>query len=363
MTNSRDHHRPSRRGVLTSSVAAFIGGAAVRVLGTEDLPVPSEPRVMTVRGPVSPADLGRTLAHEHVVVDFIGAARVSPERYDSDAAFETALPHVRAVKERGVGTLVECTPAFIGRNPSLLLRLSKEADLHFVTNAGWYAAVHHRYLPPDAQTESADRIARRWLDEWKEGIEGTGVRPGFLKLGTGNGPLPAVDAKLLRAAAAVHHEAGLSIFVHTGDGKAALDEIRILGEERVRPEALVWVHAQNDPGPIQIEAAKRGAWISLDGYSLAVQNRERYPNMLAAHREAGTLGRVLISHDDGWAVDGDGARGNGLKLFGNGNREPYQSVFTHLLPELKRRGFGEAQVDQMLRVNPSEALTIRRRVG
>lgn len=318
---------------------------------------------MTVRGPVAHGDLGRTLAHEHVVVDFIGAAKVSPERYDHDAAFDTALPHVRALKERGVGTIVECTPAYIGRNVALLRRLSKEADLHVVTNTGWYAAVNHRYLPPEAHTETADQIARRWLTEWQDGIEGTGIRPGFLKLGTGNGPLPEVDARLLRAAAAMHHDTGLSIFVHTGDGKAALDEIRILAEERVRPEAMVWVHAQNDPGPIQIEAAKRGAWVSLDGYSLAVQNRERYPNMLAAHRDAGTLGRVLISHDDGWAVDGDAPRGNGLKLFGNGNPNPYQSVFTHLLPELNRRRFTEEQVDQLLRLNPREALTIRRRVG
>jgi predicted metal-dependent phosphotriesterase family hydrolase len=85
--------------------------------------------------------------------------------------------------------------------------------------------------------------------------------------------------------------------------------------------------------------------------------------MLEAHRAAGTLGRVLISHDDGWAVDGEAPRGNGLKLFGNGNPEPYRSVFTHLLPELNRRGFREGEVDQLLRVNPREALAVRTRAG
>jgi phosphotriesterase-related protein len=316
---------------------------------------------MTVRGPVDAASLGRTLAHEHVVVDFIGAVDVSPERYDHDEAFQIALPHLRELKARGVGTIVECTPAHIGRNAALLLRLSEAADIHIVTNTGWYAAVNHRYLPPAAQTESAEQIARRWLAEWKNGIDETAVKPGFLKLGTGSGALPDVDARLLRAAAMVHHETGLSIAVHTGDGKAALDELRILHEQRISPEALIWVHAQNDPGPVQIEAAKRGAWISLDGYSRSVQNLARYPRTLEAHRDAGTLPRVLISHDDGWAVNGTAPRGNGLKLFGNGNPHPYRSIFTHLLPQLEQRGFTPAQLAQLLTINPREALAIRKR--
>ncbi|HAB18386.1 MAG TPA: aryldialkylphosphatase, partial [Verrucomicrobiales bacterium] len=124
-----------------------------------------------------------------------------------------------------------------------------------------------------------------------------------------------------------------------------------------------WVHAQNDPGPLQLEAARRGTWISLDGYSLSPPNVLRYPNFMTAHREAGTLNRVLLSHDDGWAVDGDAPSGNRLALFGNGNTAPYQSVFTQLLPDLRQRGFTEAELDQLLIKNPREALTIRRRLS
>jgi phosphotriesterase-related protein len=160
----------------------------------------------------------------------------------------------------------------------------------------------------------------------------------------------------------VHRGSGLTIAIHTGDGVAALDEIRLLGEAGVRPDALIWVHAQNDPGPLQIEAARQGTWISLDGYSLAAANVLRYPNFVEAHRTAGTLNRVLLSHDDGWAVDGDAPAGNPLKLFGNGNKEPYESLFTQLLPDLRQRGFSEAELDQIQIRNPREALTIRRRV-
>jgi predicted metal-dependent phosphotriesterase family hydrolase len=138
-----------------------------------------------------------------------------------------------------------------------------------------------------------------------------------------------------------------------------LDELRILGEEQIAPEAFVWIHAQNDAGPIQIEVAKRGGWVSLDGYSLATRNPERYRNMLVALKEAGVLHRVLISHDDGWAVEGDQARSTGLKLFGNGNPEPFTSIFTRLLPDLKEAGFSEEEINQLTRRNPAAAFGVR----
>jgi phosphotriesterase-related protein len=321
---------------------------------------------MTVTGPILAAELRQTLMHEHVVVDFAGASRSTPERYDLELAFQTALPHFQSLRARGVQALVECTPRYIGRNPALLRRLAEASGVRLVTNTGWYAAVNHKYLPPEAHTESAEQIAGRWLAEWHEGVASVGagppIRPGFLKLGTGGGPLPPVDAKLVRAAARAHRETGLTIFIHTGDGAAALDELRLLGEEGVAPEALVWVHAQNDPGPIQLAAAKQGAWVSLDGYSLSVRNPERYANFLAAHRDAGTLHRVLLSHDDGWAVDGDAPSGNRLTLFGNGNKAPYESLFTRLLPDLRANGFTDADFNQLLVTNPREVLTIRRRL-
>lgn len=334
------------------TTAGLMGGCAAAPPAASD-------RIMTVTGPIAASDFGRTLVHEHVVVDFIGADRVQPQRYDSDQAWKTALPPFQRLRSEGVKSLVECTPRYIGRNPALLRRLSESSGVQIVTNTGWYAAVNHKFLPPEARTETADQIAARWLREWSEGIEGTGIRPGFLKLGTGNGPLPEIDAKLVRAAARVHRKTGLTIAIHTGDGAAALDELRLLREEGVRSDALIWVHAQNDPGPIQIEAARLGAWISLDGYSLSGPNVLRYPRFLAAHREAGTLHRVLVSHDDGWAVEGDAPTGNRLALFANGNNVPFQSIFTRLLPDLRAQGFTDAELEPLLVSNPQAALTLR----
>src|SRR5436190_659124 len=95
-----------------------------------------ERRVPTVLGPTTPGRLGLTLMHEHVMVDFIGADQVSRSRYSSDEVFRVALPKLVDLRKAGCRTLVECTPAYLGRDAELLARLSAASRLHILTNTG-----------------------------------------------------------------------------------------------------------------------------------------------------------------------------------------------------------------------------------
>ena len=50
---------------------------------------------------------------------------------------------------------------------------------------------------------------------------------------------------LIRAAALTHLETGLVIMSHTGTDKPAFDQIHILKELGVSPEAFIWTHAHS----------------------------------------------------------------------------------------------------------------------
>lgn len=304
--------------------------------------------VMTVRGPVAAAHLGMTLVHEHVLVDFVGADTVSPDRYVRDDAFRRALPFLREVRELGVRTLVECTPAYIGRDPQLLLRLSQATDLHIVTNTGYYGAANDKFVPAHAYRETAEQLAERWTREAEHGIEGTDVRPGFMKIGVDSGPLSAIDRKLVEAAAITCKATGLPIAAHTGDGVAAHAEMDVLDSAGVPLDAFIWVHAQSETDTASIvRGAKRGAWISLDGVSES--SAERHVALVVALADAGLLARVLLSHDAGWYRVGEPD---------GGEYRPHTAAFTHVLPALRTR-LGESAVTQILVGNPSRALARR----
>ena len=109
-----------------------------------------EGKILTVSGEISPEEIGLTLIHEHILVDFIGADSTGYHRWDKDSVVQKVLPFLEEIKERGVKTLVECTPSYLGKDPVLLQKLTEATGIQFITNTGYYGAVEGKYLPSHA---------------------------------------------------------------------------------------------------------------------------------------------------------------------------------------------------------------------
>lgn len=305
-------------------------------------------QVMTVTGTVAADELGTMLPHEHVLVDFIGADGVSPDRYDPDEVFRVMLPHLKQARDAGCQALAECTPQYLGRDPKLLKRLTDASGIALLTNTGYYGARHGKFLPPHATRESAEELADRWTREWEEGINGTGIRPGFIKIGVDAGPLTDVNRKLVKAAARCHLRTGLTIAGHTGDGVAALQQVEILKRADVSPSSWIWVHAQNERNPeIHRRVARAGAWVEFDG--IQPDSTDRHVQWVKTMRQSGLLDRVLLSHDAGWFSVGQ-PRG--------GQVRGYDVLFTRFLPALRKAGFRDDEITQLTRTNPASAFSI-----
>ena len=338
----------NRRAFLRAS-----GAGCLALLGAKPVSARPQPPVggtiMTVAGPIRPAEFGSALSHEHVLVDFIGADSVSRERYDPVEAFDVALPYLRRARDLGCRGFVECTPAYLGRDPRLLARLAGAAGLHILTNTGYYGAASDKYVPRHAHEESADQLADRWTREWVDGIEGTGVRPGFIKTGVDAGPLSEIDRKLVRAAARTHARTGLTIASHTGNTKAALEQFEILAQEHIRPDAFIWVHAQSDwELESRVRAARTGAWIEIDNIDDATVRQ--CADRVTALKQRGVLNRLLVSHDAGWYRPGE-PKGGAFRGF--------DTAYTTFVPALRQAGWTSDEVRQLLVSNPAAAFTVR----
>jgi phosphotriesterase-related protein len=147
----------------------------------------------------------------------------------------------------------------------------------------------------------------------------------------------------------VHLATGLTIGAHTGQAVAAYEELAELEGAGVHPSAWIWIHAQNEPDPSKyLDAAARGAWISLDGVS--TESVGLHVDRVVALRDAGFLQRVLVSQDAGWYSVGEPD---------GGKFRPYDAVFTGFVPALKAKGFSEAEVAQIFVKNPATAFAVR----
>ena len=309
--------------------------------------------VMTVTGPIAANQLGLTLMHEHILVDFIGADKISRDRYKADDVFQIALPHLQRIHELGCRTFVDCTPNWLGRDAPLLQRLSRDSGLQIITNTGYYGARKHQFLPAHVNHESPEQIAERWIAEFRQGIEGTKIKPGFMKIGVDAGPLSDLNVKIVKAAAITHLRTGLTIGAHTGDGVAAMQELDLIEKNGVYPGAFIWIHAQGEKNSqICIDAARRGCWVEFDGINTG--SIERHVKLVQTMRDAGLLAHVLLSQDSGWYNVGEA---------GGGNYRGYDVLFTEFVPALRVAGFGQPDIDQLLIANPQRALAIQVRKG
>jgi phosphotriesterase-related protein len=301
--------------------------------------------IMTVRGPVPAAEWGPVLPHEHVMCDFVGAAETGRHRYRPDEVCAVMRPYLRAARERGITGFVDCTPAYIGRDPVLLRRLAEDVDLHVVTNTGFYK---EPYLPPSAFTESADPLADGWVREYEEGIEGTGIRPGFIKIAVNPGPLIEVQQKIVRAAARAHRRTGLSIASHTAHGEAAMEELDLITAEGIDPTRFIVVHTDAEPDrAFHLAICDRGAWVEYDG--IGGRPVEEHVELITWFLRERGPDRLLLSHDAGWYWVGEP---NG------GTQRDFNTLTDVLLPALRARGISDDTLHQLLVRNPARAFAI-----
>ncbi|MEI6143261.1 MAG: phosphotriesterase [Mariniphaga sp.] len=308
-------------------------------------------KIVTVTGEIPVSKMGITLPNEHVLVDQASIDSVGMNKYEMDSVIATVLPYFEELKPFKVATFVDSTPEFMGRDPQLLAELSRRTGINILTNTGWMASDDERHLPKEIKDMSAEEIAAVWINEAKNGIGNTGIRPGFIKIGLNKVQLSETDKKLVAAACLTHLETGLSIMSFTGPADAANEQLKILKKYGVDPSAFIWSHAMEESVSKKILAISlMGAWVLFDGIQDEMLAQIEIEKLLLNLKSTRQLNRILLSHDGGWYQPG---KPNGKKF------RPYSDLFNSFSLLLLSEGFTREELDQMIIKNPAEAFAVR----
>ncbi|MDR1765779.1 MAG: hypothetical protein LBR77_06780 [Lachnospiraceae bacterium] len=226
--------------------------------------------IMTVTGPVSPGQLGVTTMHEHILMkggifrqSFLDSHPGYPEPVDGDAKLaldntglvrrnffltwdaqelddeEMMTGEVEDFKKSGGDTILELSVPGLRKDVAGLRRISQKTGVRVVTATGFYLQMS---WPEAFLSYEIEDFYRVMMQEIKEGIEGTDVFPGLLKIGSSR--LSRGEEKALRAAVRVSKETGLSLTVHpsSGIGGDAVAIVQILKEEGMDLSRTVIAH-------------------------------------------------------------------------------------------------------------------------
>jgi 5-phospho-D-xylono-1,4-lactonase len=300
--------------------------------------VTAAPVVTTVLGDVPAAELGRTNAHEHLLMR---DPLLPGDELDDEPA---STAEARSLARSGFDAVVELTPLGLGRDPAGLARIARGSGIHVVMATGVHHDGHYAADDPLRTLSSAD-LARRFVEDLTVGVEG--VRAGVIKVGASYWRIAPFERRVLEAAGEAHRATGAAVICHLEMGTAALEVLEALGSAGVGAERVLLAHADRNPDPgLHAELAAAGAYLGYDGWARA----RHWPDSalidcLLATATAGGAARIVLG--------GDVARRSRFCAYGGLPGLAY--LGQRVVPRI-RRAAGDELVDALLVENPRRLL-------
>lgn len=300
--------------------------------------------IQTTAGPVDDGELGLTLIHEHLRVRSESVSFQFPHLYDEAREYERALAQVSAAMERGVKTICDPTVMEAGRHIRFMSRVAEETGIQLVASTGIYA---YHYVPPHFQNRDVDYMADVFVRDIEVGIQGTGIKAGFLKCCTDHQGVTDDVEKVLRATARASNRTGRPIMTHShpqsGQGLA---QIKVFEEEGVDPARVLIGHTGDTDSLDYIEELlSHGPYIGMDRYGLdIILPTEQRNSTVAELAKRGYAERMMLSQDACCTIDWFPEEL--VAQMAPNWKMTY--VLDEVVPALREAGVGQEQVDQMM---------------
>jgi 5-phospho-D-xylono-1,4-lactonase len=181
------------------------------------------------------------------------------------------------------------------------------------------------------------------------------ARAGVIKAATGLGGPGGHERRGLVAAAAAHAATGAPVSTHTERATWAVEQARFLIDGGVAAEKLLIGHCDfRLELPFLLELAASGARIGFDQFSkIKYAPDEERVRLIAELAAAGHLQQVILS--------GDLARRSYWPAYGHPEAGGFAHVPSTVTPLLRQVGFGDEDVDVLLRDNPQRWLAFEPR--
>jgi phosphotriesterase-related protein len=319
--------------------------------------------VETVTGPIPVDTLGKTLIHEHFIFGYPGfQGDVTLGPFKEEEFLEAAIAVARQMQSFGVQTVVDPTPNECGRNPLFLKKVSEATGLQIICATGYY--YEGEGAPPyfkfrQALGTAEEEIYEMFTKEISEGIAGTGIKPGIIKLASSKDQITEYEKMFFRAAARVQKETGIVVLTHTQEGTMGPDQARMLIELGADPSKIIIGHMCGNTNPeYHKEVMDQGVRIGFDRFGIqgmvgAPFDQERVATLMDL-LDAGYEDQILLAHDSVniWLGRPPIMNEQVMKIMENWHPG---HIFENILPTLRENGVTETQIDKMLGVN-AEAL-------
>jgi len=350
-------------------------------------------KIRAVTGDISPAELGITLMHDHLLVDnnpwrtvmhpkderkrLLAEAPVTLQmrgEISRDAnlcadnnvldSISDAASEMLEYRMAGGRSLVDVTPIGIGRDHMSIAKISKMSGLNVICGTGWYADFS---LPPWVREANSEQLSEMMRKELTEGIEGTDIHAGLIGEIGCSYPWTDCERKVLEAAAIAQVRTGAPLTIHPGLHdlqnrryvKQASEYLDFLQNKGVDFERVYVSHMDmtaDDTAYHRSIIDKYGVVLGYDNFGNEMYYDTIYPGcggIPDKMRVKGLVDLLGSGYEKHLVLSQDICLKIALRKYGGYG---YSHVLRHIVPEILAGGVTQRQVDTMLVENPKRIL-------
>jgi len=356
MTNRRDFLRQSAATGIWAALFQPVAGACESAGVNRPANI-----VQTVLGALDASKLGFTLPHEHIADGpyFLNKWTNGGRREFTAQAIEK----LKLARAAGVDTIVDLTSYDVGRDIRFLEEVSQQSGITMIACTG------QRFFPPQypgvsMPSRTIEGLAAFFRKEIEQGIDGTGIKAGVIKIGIVAKAPTELEVIGLRAAVRASKATRTSIRIHNrAIDRAADNLIGILNDEGMNPSKVSFDHSDDSGDPDYfLGLVRRGYSLGMDHVHRGLKpganpSFERRADCIKLLIDAGFAGKLFLSQDEefGGSLLAEEAQDFRSKL------DPKEGLlFTTqtLIPHLKNIGVSEASIRMMTVENPGRFLEL-----
>ena len=307
--------------------------------------------INSVLGPIETRDMGFTLSHEHLATNAAGILKTFPELIDRPGIIEQANDTLKEAYDEGLRTIIDVSTIDLGRDIEMMKEVSQNTGVQIIAATGNHLAVPRPFIDL-----SPEEMSDLYVREIEEGIEGTGVKAGIIKVASDAGGITDAQEIVLRAAGQASVRTNTPISTHTwSPERIGEEQVRILKEEGVNMNRVYIGHSNDDTDmSYLLGLLDQGVWLGLDRFpggrrpgTPAWEQRTELTKQLI---DAGRSDRIMLSHDHSVpkARYGVAVQEERFKY----NPDGYNFITRNVLPRLKELGVTDGTINQIMVENP-----------
>lgn len=307
--------------------------------------------VNSVLGPIDTSDMGVTLSHEHVLITSAGIQTTFPEFVPRDEAISEGIRLFKDAYEGGLRTIFDLTTHDLGRDIGVIEAVSRGSSVNIIAATGTW-----RDIPRVFWTAESNEIADLYVRELVEGIEGTGIKPGIIKVANDAGGVTPEGEIVLRAAARAHQKTGAPIYTHTWAPERVGDQqVKIFEDEGVDLNRVCVGHSNDTTDLDYLKGLlDKGVWIGMDRYHPVARpgmpDWRTRTETTKALIDAGYGDRLMLGHDAQVQLRIASKQAFAERMAQNPDK--FLFISRNALPYLKEMGGTDADIKSVMVDNP-----------